>query len=192
MNLAGLSQLETPRVLLDHARLLRNIGWAQALAQRHNLTLRPHVKTHKSLEIAKLQLAHGASGVTCAKADEALVFINNGVPSVTVAYPVLHPAKLGRLLAAARENSTELRMVVDSEESLSALSDAASRSSVIIPVYVEIDVGLHRCGVREDEPRLVPLVNKVMNSAVFRFMGILSHAGHAYGSRSEEEARAIA
>jgi D-serine deaminase-like pyridoxal phosphate-dependent protein len=192
MNVTELSQFETPRVLLDHARLVRNIEWAQALAQRHQLTLRPHIKTHKSLEIAKMQLSHGASGITCAKPDEALVFIRNCVPSVTVAYPVIHPAKLERLLGAARENATDLRMVVDSDENVAALSDAAAKSGMVIPVYVEIDVGLHRCGVREDEPRLVPLVKSVVDSDVLRFVGILSHAGHAYGASGEEEARRIA
>ena len=111
-----MSEIETPAVLVERDRLVRNIEWAQRLADRRGVALRPHVKTHKCLEIARMQLERGAVGLTAAKVDEALVFIEAGVPSVTVAYPILDERKVRRLLAAAQRHATDLRVVVDSSE----------------------------------------------------------------------------
>ncbi|MDQ6654522.1 MAG: alanine racemase, partial [Verrucomicrobiota bacterium] len=72
-----LADMETPAVLVDFDRLLANLDWAQRLARSRGVALRPHVKTHKCLEIAQLQLERGAIGLTASKVDEALVFIES-------------------------------------------------------------------------------------------------------------------
>ena len=97
---APLSHLGTPAVLVDRDRLLANLDRLQTIAEARGVRLRPHVKTHKSLEIGRLQLERGAVGITASKVDEALVFIENGFPSVTVAYPLVDGRKVDRLLAA--------------------------------------------------------------------------------------------
>jgi D-serine deaminase-like pyridoxal phosphate-dependent protein len=164
----------------------------QALANARGVRLRPHVKTHKCLEIAQLQLAAGAAGVTASKVDEALVFIADGVRSVTVAYPVVDGRKLRRLLQAVQEHGTELRVVVDSSVGVEALAVAAGEVGVEVGTFLEIDVGLRRCGVRENAAELIPLVRKVFEAAALRFCGLLSHAGNAYAAADAEEVRRIA
>ena len=187
-----LSQIETPAVLVDRERLLGNIDRAQALANRHDVALRPHVKTHKCVEIARLQLERGAVGVTTSKVDEALVFIEAGVPSVTVAYPLVDEAKVRRLLAAAEAHGTDLRVSVDSRLAVEMLARVAGELRMRVGALVEIDVGLRRCGLRENDPEIVELARLVRNSGGLRFTGLLSHAGHAYGAASADEVAQIA
>ena len=192
MHPVPLSQIETPAVLVDRDRLLRNIDRVQALANRYGVALRPHVKTHKCLEIARMQLERGAAGVTASKADEALVFIEAGVPSVTVAYPLVEEAKVRRLLAAAQACGTDLRVTVDSRLAVEVLARVASELRAIVGTFVEIDVGLRRCGLRENDPEIVELARFIGSSEGLRFAGLLSHAGHAYGAASTDEVAQIA
>lgn len=187
-----LAEIETPAVLIDSERLLANLEWAQSLARSRGVALRPHVKTHKCLQIAQLQLERGAVGLTASKVDEALVFIESGVRSITVAYPLLDPGKLDRLLRAAAQHATDLRVVVDSENGVRALTEAARRSGCVPGALLEIDVGLHRCGLSEQDPMLLPLVRCICANDNLRFVGLLSHAGHSYGASTREEVAQIA
>lgn len=190
--LDALRSLETPRVVMDLARIMANIRRMADLARSAGVALRPHVKTHKCREIARRQLAAGATGLTASKADEALVFIADGCPSLTVAYPVIDPRKLDRLLNAARERGCYLRMIADSEQGAAALEAAAVRHAFDLPVFLKIDVGLHRCGLAPDHPGLLPLARRIGGSKRLRLAGLLSHAGHAYGAANAEQVRAVA
>ena len=192
MNAEPLSGIETPAVVVDRERLERNIDWAQALANRHRVALRPHVKTHKCLEIARLQLARGAVGLTASKVDEALVFIEAGVPSVTVAYPLVDERKLWRLLTAAKRCGTDLRVVVDSRVGAELLGWLAAELQTDVAAFVEIDVGLHRCGLTENDPELPGLVQRICAFERVRFAGLLSHAGHSYAAATASEVCEIA
>jgi len=187
-----LTEIETPVVVIDRERLLANLDRVAGIAARHGVRLRPHVKTHKCLEIAGLQLDRGAVGITAAKVDEALVFIENGMRSVTVAYPLVDRRKVHRLLASARNHGTELRVTVDSRRGVEILAQSATELGVSVGVFLEIDVGLHRCGVREDAPDLVQLARSLSGSRSLQFLGLLSHAGHAYGSADRAGVEAIA
>ncbi len=187
-----MTEIETPAVVLDRERLLANLDRVASIAARHGVRLRPHVKTHKCLEIAGVQLDRGAVGITAAKVDEALVFIENGMRSVTVAYPLVDRRKVHRLLASARNHGTELRVTVDSRCGVEILAQSATELGVSVGVFLEIDVGLHRCGVREDAPDLVQLARSLSGSRSLRFLGLLSHAGHAYGSADRAGVEAIA
>lgn len=192
MNRVPLGELETPAVIVDHERLLRNIAWARDVAAARGVRLRPHVKTHKCLQIAELQLEHGAVGITASKVDEALVFIEAGIASVTVAYPLLDERKVRRLLSAAKEHGTDLRVVVDSRASLRLLARMAAEQSCTVGIFIEIDVGLHRCGLDEHDPEVVELARLIVASEWLRFVGLLSHAGHAYAAGNAAQAAEIA
>lgn len=192
MNPASLNELETPAVVVDRERLAANLQRVQAIGEHRGVRIRPHIKTHKCLEIAWLQLEGGAVGITASKPNEALVFIENGFRSVTVAYPLVDERKVHRLLAAVRARGTDLRVTVDSCAGVKVLSERATALGVVVGIYVEIDVGLHRCGVQEDDPELVSLVQLVRSSSGLRFVGLLSHAGHAYAARTSAEVAAIA
>ena len=176
------ADLETPAVLLDRAVLQANIDAMQEKARRHGLRLRPHVKTHKSLEIGRLQLERGACGITAARVDEALVFARGGFDSVTLAQPLMTPAKLDRLLTGCGDLGVDLRLIVDSREGLDLLEARAREHRAEPGVFVKIDVGLHRCGLGEDDPDIAALAGRIHSSPDLRWRGLLSHAGHAYGA----------
>ena len=188
----SLLELETPHILLDQERLQANIQLIQNIANTHDLNVRPHIKTHKCLELARQQIDAGAVGITSSKVDEALVFINDGIRSVTVAYPLVVASKLDRLIAAARTNDVDLRLIVDSTAGVDAIAQAARRHEKQISIFVKIDVGLHRCGLSEDDPALIELTQKILQESALNFVGLLSHAGHVYGAKDGEAARQIA
>lgn len=192
MHATRLIDVETPAVVIDRERLLANLDRVAGIATRHGVRLRPHVKTHKCLEIAHLQLERGAVGITASKVDEALVFIAQGLKSVTVAYPLVDPRKVHRLLTAARDYDTDLRVTVDSSHGVEVLAQVATELGVPVGVFLEIDVGLRRCGVAEDSPELVQLERLIAGRSNLHFLGLLSHAGHAYGSADRAGVELIA
>ena len=123
----SLLDLETPHILLDQDRLQANIQLIQDIGNTRGVNVRPHIKTHKCLELARQQIDAGAVGITSSKVDEALVFINNGIRSVTVAYPLVVDSKLDRLIAAARAYDVDLRLIVDSPAGIDAIAQVAGR-----------------------------------------------------------------
>lgn len=184
--------VDTPAVLVDIDRLQQNIDLIQAKADRHHISVRPHAKTHKCPEIADRQISAGAAGITVAKVDEALVFIEHGIRSITIAYPLVVDNKLARLIEAARSRQIDLRMVVDSPVGIEMLARAAARHDVQLDVFIKIDVGLHRCGVSPESPLLVQLAQVIVGDDHLRLIGLLSHAGHSYAARNIDEAKWVA
>jgi D-serine deaminase-like pyridoxal phosphate-dependent protein len=184
--------LGTPAVIVERARLAANLARVQAIARERRVRLRPHVKTHKCLEIGRAQLAGGAIGLTCAKVGEATVFLDDGAGSLTIAYPLVDPAKAAAALTRGRERGAEVRLIADSEAGVEALETAARKVGVTAPVAVKIDVGLHRCGLAEDDPRLLPLIARIARAGSLRFLGLIAHAGHAYGAGDAQGVRRVA
>lgn len=185
----GFDKLETPEVLLTPA-LKRNIQGMQALAERAGLQLWPHIKTHKCLEIARMQLKAGATGLTASKVDEALVFLQAGLGPLLLAYPIVDAAKARKLLTGAGD--TPLRCIVDSPRGVEVLDEAATSRDIELPVYIKVDVGLHRCGVAPQGDALPDLARRIRQAGHLRFAGLLSHAGHAYAATDGAGVRAIA
>jgi len=188
----SLDALPTPSLLLDRARLLANIRRVQRIADENGARLRPHIKTHKSLRIAELQRDHGAVGLTVATVAEATTFIRGGHRSITVAYPLVAPSTIEPLLRAAREHGAEPTLIFDSRHGVDAIVQTSERLGVPVDVLMKIDVGLHRCGLPEDSPELLPLARHADRSKTLRFRGLISHAGHSYGTSNRDEAAAIA
>jgi len=186
-------RIETPAVVIQRATLDDNLRRMQTLARTHGLRLRPHIKTHKSLAIARLQMAAGACGITAAKVDEALPFIRDGaIPSVTLAQPQMIASKLDRLMAAAQAHHCDLRLIVDSRPGLDLLAGRAIEQRFTPGVFIKIDVGLHRCGCRPHDPAILALAQTIHQHPRLRFVGLLSHAGHAYGAKDRPTVAAIA
>ncbi len=191
MSQSSITQIETPAVILDQAKLDANLNAMQQLADQHRVQLRPHVKTHKSLEIGRRQIALGASGITVATVDEACVFLAGGFKSITIARPVISPKKLTRLFSSAASGE-EIRIVVDSQAGYEVISAGCSAASGPVGILIKIDVGLHRCGLQEDDRELIPLAKRIHEASDLDFRGILSHAGHAYAAQSREAVGGIA
>ena len=137
----------TPTAVLDMDIVERNIQSAQKRCDDAGVFNRPHVKTHKSPDLAKLQLDYGARGITCQKIGEAEVMVDAGITDIIVATNVIGAAvsgKLSRLLKRA-----PVRCCADSEYTLKRYSEAAVVASRPIDVLIECDTGRHRAGVEK-------------------------------------------
>jgi D-serine deaminase-like pyridoxal phosphate-dependent protein len=180
---SAVAGLETPAALVDLDRLERNIARMAAYAGKHALTLRPHIKTHKSTVVAASQLAHGAAGLTCATPAEAGV-MSAVCGDILLAYPAVGP-KLARLMALAREVS--LTVALDSTAAIDDLARAARAADRQVRVYVELDVGMHRVGVTAwDEA--VALARRVRERAPLEYAGITFYPGHIRSDLSSQDA----
>ncbi|MBA8907412.1 alanine racemase [Aminobacter ciceronei] len=182
----------TPYVEVDETRLARNMQAMQARADAAGLVMFPHVKTHKSIDLAKRQLALGARGITASKPSEALVFVQAGIPSIIVAYPIVNASSLDRLLPAVKAHGTQLRTIAASEMGVDALSTAAVRHGVDIGVFLKVDVGLGRVGLKPNDPAAIAVCQKIAAAPGLHFAGLLSHAGHSYAATDSENLAAVA
>ena len=172
--------------------LSANIAAMQRIADGAGVRLRPHAKTHKCVEIARRQVAVGAVGLTVAKPAEAAVFIRAGIRSVKLCYPMIEAEAIRQVLSLAREHGAELIFVIDSALGLQVLDGIAAGFGAVVPVYLEVDVGLHRCGVAPDGPALVNLAGQAAASPNLDFLGLTAHAGHAYAATDRDAAARIA
>jgi D-serine deaminase-like pyridoxal phosphate-dependent protein len=164
--------LDTPALVVDEARLEANLARTADTMRRAGVALRPHAKTHKSVEVARRQRAHGAAGLTVATLGEADVFADAGVDDLFVAYPLYaSAAKAPRLRALAER--VALRVGVDSAGGAAALGDACPG----LAVCVEVDSGHHRTGVA---PADVVGVADAARRAGLRVAGVFTFGGHGY------------
>jgi D-serine deaminase-like pyridoxal phosphate-dependent protein len=158
---SSIYDLDTPATLIDLDRLERNIREWQASMGRCAVNFRPHIKTHKIPEIARMQVAAGAVGIVCAKVSEAEPFATAGIEDICVAYPVVGEMKWRRLAELAK-NTKRLTVNCDCEEAAVGLSESAARAGVTIHVQIDIDSGLHRGGIHyEDQATIARLARKI-------------------------------
>jgi D-serine deaminase-like pyridoxal phosphate-dependent protein len=184
-----LSSLPTPQVLVDRARLGRNIARMQERARTCGRRLRPHAKTHKSPAIARMQIAEGAVGICCAKLGEAEVFAAAGIQDIRLPYPV-NPFDADRLIALM--DRCRLSIIVDHPAVAASWSDVMRVAGRVMDVLVKVDVGFHRCGIDPDGAGAATFVAEVAALPGLRLRGLLSHAGHAYHATSAGELARIA
>lgn len=168
------SELDTPALLIDLDIMERNLRRVADYSSEHRLRLRPHTKTHKSLEIARRQLSLGAVGLTVAKVGEAEVMLDSGTSDLLVAYPVIGSSKLARLMNVAPR--TQVTVALDSLVAAQQLSDAVEAAGVEAGVLVEVDVGLGRVGVTPAEA--LDLARLIAKMPGIRFRGIAFYPGH--------------
>lgn len=179
------SQLETPATLVDLDRLSANLDRMAAYCAVHGLSLRPHVKTHKSPRVAAEQVRHGAIGLTCATPRE-LEVMSEVCDDLLLAYPLVGPAKTRRVLSLRR--NVRLTIALDSLEALEALAEAAEAAHREIEVYVEVDVGMHRVGVDSAE-QAVALARRAQALSPLRYRGIAFYPGHVREPVPEQDAK---
>src|SRR6185503_20103549 len=133
-----LSDLPTPQVLVDRARLIENINTIQSLADAAGVALRPHAKTHKSPVIARWQIERGAVGICCAKLGEAEVLADAGITDIRLPYPI-HPVHASRVIALTRH--AVISIIVDHPVVAQGWSDAMLAARSTLDVLVKVDVG---------------------------------------------------
>ena len=171
------SPIDTPALIVDEPTMRRNIAEMAAFAASVDVNLRPHIKTHKTPQITRLQLAAGAIGITCAKLGEAEVMVEQAeVEDVLIAYPVIGEFKIGRLLNLMER----ARMIValDNREVGEAIGRAVAGQDRSIDVYVEINTGQNRAGALVGD-EAVALALDLARISGLRVVGIMTHEGHA-------------
>lgn len=165
-----IAEVNTPALLVDYDRLTANIQRYAAIVKQAGVRLRPHIKTHKIPEVAALQLAAGAGGITAAKLSEAEVFADAGVQDIFVAYPVVGWEKATR--AAQLAERCRLCVGVESVIGIQQLAEASAKAGTTLSVRVEIDSGLQRTGVSPENAEA--LCRLVMDSSHLRLDGIFT------------------
>ncbi len=183
-----LSDLDTPCLLVEQRRLEANLRRMQAAADAHGVALRPHLKTHKSVALARRQVALGARGVTVAKPAEAEVFAEAGFEDIRLAYTVVGAAKWARLLVLA-ERGVRVSFCVDTVAGARLASAFFAERGAEAEVLIEVDTGHGRCGVWWDHPDALPLAQAVRALPGLRLAGLLTHGGQSYFGPAEGETR---
>lgn len=182
----------TPFIEVDEFRLNRNITKMQSIAEKAGVRLRPHIKTHKSIEIARRQVGAGAVGLTASKASEAEVFLQAGFKDVLMAYPVIHADTIGALLQLAKDANARVAFIAGDTAGVKALNEAAATAEMRLPVFMKVDVGLGRVGVKPQSAMALQVAQEIILAKGLKFAGLLSHAGHSYGANSLEAIEEIA
>ncbi|WP_258319767.1 DSD1 family PLP-dependent enzyme [Qipengyuania flava] len=167
--------LNTPVLVLDLDRLDRNIAAMQAKADEKGVALRPHAKTHKSVDIAHRQLAAGAVGICCAKIGEAEVMVDAGVAGVLITSPVAAPAAINRLAKLA-PRAERLMAVVDNPQVASVIDDQLARIDATLDVVIDVDPGIRRTGVASPEAA-VDLARTIADCPRLRLRGLQFYCG---------------
>jgi len=150
--MTSIEDLETPVVTIDLAVMEANIRKMQDYCDRHDIRFRPHIKTHKIPEIAELQRAAGARGITCQKLGEAEVFAEAGFEDIFISYNLIGTAKLKRLIDLSRK--ARISVAADSAAVVGGIAEAAQAAGLEIPVIVECDTGAGRTGVQSPRQAL--------------------------------------
>jgi D-serine deaminase-like pyridoxal phosphate-dependent protein len=167
-----LDDLETPVPVVDIDRLEANIARLQTYLDSHGIANRPHIKTHKIPEIARMQMDAGASGITCQKVSEAEVMAKAGFKDILIPYNILGEPKLNRLMALAKK--VTVSVTADSAVVVRGLSKAAQRAELTLTVLIECDTGLHRCGVQSPQ-EAAELARLICSSPGLNFGGLMTY-----------------
>jgi D-serine deaminase-like pyridoxal phosphate-dependent protein len=186
----SIDALQTPSALVDLDRLEANAKHMAEKAMRLGVRLRPHVKTHKCIEAARIQTDLHFGGITVSTLAEAQAFAAGGFNDITYAVPIA-PQKI----AGAADLHAEignLNLLVDHPDTVRAIEEFAKSHKTTLPVFLEIDCGGGRSGVDPASDVAQILVRRLADSDGIDFRGLLTHAGHAYLSRSRSEAYEVA
>lgn len=176
-------ELDTPALLIDLDRMESNIVRMADFAKSQGIDLRPHTKTHKCPDIAKMQLAAGAVGITCAKLGEAEVMADTGIQDILIANEIIGEKKLQRLLALSKK--AKLCVAIDSVFGAQSLNRALELDQQQIYVVIEINCGQNRGGVLPGEEAL-HLAREITALKNLNFRGLMTHGGHAYNESTAE------
>ncbi len=184
--------LDTPCLVVDLDRVEANARWMGEAAVSRGVALRPHVKTHKSVALARIQIEAGAAGITVGTLGEAEVMAAGGIDDIFIGYPIWADGPKAHRLRTLHDR-TPLVVGVDSEEGADRLAAAVAGASVPLRVLVEIDSGARRTGV--PNPAAAAAVARRARDAGLQVIGVFTHGGHGYrdpGARAGAAADEVA
>ncbi|KQX40663.1 alanine racemase [Devosia sp. Root436] len=175
----SIHELVTPSLLLDRGRLDRNIARLADHARRLGVVLRPHMKTAKSIDVARRVFPAGPGPITVSTLAEAEYFASHGYRDMTYAVG-LSPASALRAMELCRRTGAEVKLLLDTVEQADALAHVREATGIVPSVLIELDVDDHRGGLKPDDPRLTEVADRVV-AAGANLAGVLAHAGESYG-----------
>lgn len=177
-----LQTLETPCLVLDTERMHRNIRRLRERLATLGPNLRPHLKTAKSVEVARRVMTSDAGPATVSTLKEAEQFAAAGVRDLIYAVGIAPGSKLERV-AALRAGGTELSIILDTVEQAQFVAEACRSSGDAIPVLIEIDCDGHRSGVRPEDSVTLLEIGRTLHQGGAELRGVLTHAGGSYAAR---------
>jgi D-serine deaminase-like pyridoxal phosphate-dependent protein len=185
-----LTDLETPALVLDRNVLDRNLARMREHLTDLRMTLRPHVKTAKSMDVVRRALERQPGGITVSTLKEADYFLTHGITDILYAVGIA-PNKLEHVAALARKGA-DITLLLDSAESADMLAAKGVELGVRFPALIEIDSDGHRSGIRPGDPRLVDIGARLHGGAGSALRGVMTHAGDSYNSPSVDAIREMA
>lgn len=185
-----MNTLNTPCLLLDLGRVYRNAALISEIAKRNNVRLRPHVKTHKCVEVARIQTAGHDGAITVSTLAEARAFAKHWFADITYAVPI----ECGKFADAIEivKSGVKLNLLSDDAHTVTSLNEAAGKAGVKFDVFVKIDCGTHRVGVEPHTAEAMEIPRQIADSLHLKFAGILTHAGHSYNVKTKDEILKVA
>ncbi len=184
-----LNDLETPALILDRPRLAANIAAMSARMKDHGVDLRPHLKTAKSADVARLATAAHSGAITVSTLAEAAYFAGRGFRDITYAVGIT-PAKLARVAALCRDG-VRMAVVTDSAVMAHEIGKTPDCGDGI-GVFIKIDSGLGRAGISPDDAALIEIARALEDGPSATLRGVLTHAGHSYGCATIAEIETVA
>ncbi len=160
-----------------------------AIVSKLGVRLRPHIKTHKCIEIARIQTAGHSGAVTVSTLAEARAFAANGFRDITYAVPI-EPGKFAEVVSIVQDG-VDLKVITDDPSTPSGLNEVARVVGVTVGVFLEVDCGDHRSGVQPHSAEAVSIPRTIADGLNLHFAGLLTHGGHSYGAETIEEVKAI-
>ena len=179
-----LDDLDTPALVVDLDRMENNMKRMVEFTKDCGVELRPHAKTHKVPEIAKMQIRAGSRGVCLQKTGEVEVFADNGIDDIFMTNEVVAPQKIERLARVAQK--IHLGVAVDDMEVAKSMGRIFKNSGSEVDVYVDIDVGMHRCGIG-DPNHAADLARQLSGTDGLVFKGLMGYEGHVHQARAKED-----
>jgi D-serine deaminase-like pyridoxal phosphate-dependent protein len=177
-----LKDLSTPAAVVDLDKVQASCAWMSQRAHDLGVKLRPHVKTHKCLAAARLQMGDHGAGIAVSTLAEAAHFAAGGCKDIIYAVPIA-PQKVAQALALS-DTVDRLALLVDSAPPVDAIEQQAAGR--MVPVFLKVDCGYGRAGVSPDKPLAMEMAQRLHSSPAIDFRGLLTHGGHSYdcGSRA--------
>ena len=185
-----LETIKTPSLIVDFGRMKRNAERIANRAKELNVNLRPHVKTHRCLEIAQLQTENTFGGIMVSTLSEAKFFSANGFSDITYGVPI-EQGKFDEAIDIPKQTE-KFSLLTDDAETVLKLNEKAKSENVKLNVFVKIDVGYHRCGVEPHTKEAFEIPLQIADSSNLNFAGILTYAGHSYHAETMKELILIA
>jgi D-serine deaminase-like pyridoxal phosphate-dependent protein len=185
-----LTDLETPALVLDRNILDRNLARMREHITQLKTTLRPHVKTAKSIDVVRRAFENRQGGITVSTLKEAEYFLSNKITDILYAVGIA-PNKLEHAAALKRKDA-DLTLLLDSVEAAEMVASKGTELGVRFPALIEIDSDGHRSGIKPGDTALVEIAKRLHNQPGSELRGVMTHAGDSYNCRSIEALREMA